>query len=317
MKAIRIKYILIVVLLLCLTRTQAQQDPQYTQYMYNMSVLNPAYATDDADAINLGGLYRAQWVGAVGGPTTGTFFMHTPLKKRIEVGMSIVHDEIGDVVKESNVFADVAYVLPLGEKQKLSFGIKAGATFFSTNFNGFVFTDNLPDQAFANNLSRTYPNIGVGTFYFGEKYYVGLSAPNLLRTKHLETQDGLTRTGVEEIHYFLTGGYVFDLNDQFKFKPAFMTKAVSGSPVSLDVTANFLYNNMLEMGVGYRVGDAVSGLVNFRITQNLRIGYAYDYTLSNLSRFNSGSHEIMVLFNLSKSGKNSAGNGYDKSPRFF
>jgi hypothetical protein len=96
-----------------------------------------------------------------------------------------------------------------------------------------------------------------------------------------------------------------------------MTKAVSGSPVSLDVTANFLYNNMLEMGVGYRVGDAVSGLVNFRITQNLRIGYAYDYTLSNLSRVNSGSHEIMILFNLSKTGKNSAGNGYDKSPRFF
>lgn len=312
-----LKYIIIAGALLSITKSQAQQDPQYTQYMYNMSVLNPAYATDEADQINLGGLYRAQWVGSVGGPTTGSLFIHTPLKKKIEVGMSIVHDEIGDVVKESNVYADVAYVLPISETKKLSFGIKAGATFFSTNFNGFVFTDNLPDQAFASNLSRTYPNIGVGSFYFGEKYYVGLSAPNMLRTKHLESRDGLTRTGVEEIHYFLTGGYVFDLNERVKFKPAFMAKGVSGSPLSVDVTANFLYNNMLEMGVGYRVGDALSGLVNFRITQNLRVGYAYDYTLSNLGRFNSGSHEIMVLFNLSKSGNNSAGNGYDKSPRFF
>ncbi|MEN9337667.1 MAG: hypothetical protein RLZZ500_2654 [Bacteroidota bacterium] len=317
MKRNVLKYVILAGMLLCARKSQAQQDPQYTQYMYNMSVVNPAYATDDEDLINLGGLYRAQWVGSVGGPTTGTFFAHMPLQKRMEAGMSIIHDQIGDVVKESNVFADFAYVLPVSETQKLSFGLKAGATFFSTNFNGFVYSDPLPDQAFASNLSRTYPNVGVGTFYFGDKYYLGLSAPNLLRTKHLESKDGLTRTGVEEVHYFLTGGYVFEINDRFKFKPAFMAKGVSGTPLSLDVTANVLYNNMLEMGVGYRMGDALSGLVNFRITQNLRIGYAYDYTLSNLGRFNSGSHEIMVLFNLSKSGSNSAGNGYDKSPRFF
>lgn len=291
-----------------------QQDPQYTQYMYNMSVLNPAYATDNPDVINFGALYRAQWVGSEGGPTTGTFFAHSPIAKKVEMGFSLIHDQIGDVVKQTNAFVDFAYVLKLNEKQKLSFGIKAGATFFSTNFNGFVYSDELPDPAFAENLSRVFPNVGVGTFYFGENYYLGLSSPNLLRTKHLERENGIIATGVEEIHYFFTGGYVFNLNDNLKFKPAFMSKVVTGAPMSLDLTGNFLINNVFEIGAGYRWDDSVSGLVNFKVSPSVRIGYAYDYTLSNLGRFNSGSHEIMILFDLNKKGSI---NGYDKSPRFF
>lgn len=291
-----------------------QQDPQYTQYMYNMSVLNPAYATDNPDVINFGALYRAQWVGSDGGPTTGTFFAHSPIAKKVEMGLSLIHDQIGDVVKQTNAFVDFAYVLKLNEKQKLSFGIKAGATFFSTNFNGFVYSDELPDPAFAENLSRVFPNVGVGTFYFGENYYLGLSSPNLLRTKHLERENGIIATGVEEIHYFFTGGYVFNLNDNLKFKPAFMSKVVTGAPMSLDLTGNFLINNVFEIGAGYRWDDSVSGLVNFKVSPSVRIGYAYDYTLSNLGRFNSGSHEIMILFDLNKKGSI---NGYDKSPRFF
>ncbi|HRZ32258.1 MAG TPA: type IX secretion system membrane protein PorP/SprF [Flavobacterium sp.] len=309
-----IKYKIHLIILLVTLVSNAQQDPQYTQYMYNMSVINPGYATDDAEVINFGALYRAQWVGSEGGPTTGTFFAHSPIAKKVEMGISVVHDEIGDVVKESNVFVDFAYVLNLNESNKLSFGIKGGATFYSTNFNGFIYSDELPDPAFAENLSKTFPNIGVGAFYFGENYYLGLSSPNLLKSKHLEKQDGVIATGVEEIHYFFTGGYVFNLNDNLKFKPAFMTKAVAGAPMSLDLTANFLINNVFELGAGYRWDDSVSGLVNFKITPSLRIGYAYDYTLSNLGKFNTGSHEIMLLFDLNKKGKT---NGYDKSPRFF
>jgi type IX secretion system PorP/SprF family membrane protein len=309
-----IKYKIHLVILLVTLVSNAQQDPQYTQYMYNMSVINPGYATDDAEVINFGALYRAQWVGSEGGPTTGTFFAHSPIAKKVEMGISVVHDEIGDVVKESNVYVDFAYVLNLNESNKLSFGIKGGATFFSTNFNGFIYSDELPDPAFAENLSKTFPNIGVGAFYFGENYYLGLSSPNLLKSKHLEKQDGVIVTGVEEIHYFLTGGYVFNFNDNLKFKPAFMTKAVAGAPMSLDLTANFLINNVFELGAGYRWDDSVSGLVNFKISPSLRIGYAYDYTLSNLGKFNTGSHEIMLLFDLNKKGK---ANGYDKSPRFF
>ncbi len=308
------KYLLLTWMGLISVQGYTQQDPQYTQYMYNMSVLNPAYATDNPDVINFGALYRAQWVGSEGGPTTGTFFAHSPIAKKVEMGFSLIHDQIGDVVKQTNAFVDFAYVLKLNEKQKLSFGIKAGATFFSTNFNGFVYSDELPDPAFAENLSRVFPNVGVGTFYFGENYYLGLSSPNLLRTKHLERENGIIATGVEEIHYFFTGGYVFNLNENLKFKPAFMSKVVTGAPMSLDLTGNFLINNVFEIGAGYRWDDSVSGLVNFKVSPSVRIGYAYDYTTSNLGRFNSGSHEIMILFDLNKKGSM---NGYDKSPRFF
>lgn len=307
-----LKYSTLIILLFTGFCTFSQQDAQYTQYMYNMSVINPGYATDDPNLINLGVLYRAQWVGSVGGPTTGSFFVHAPLGRRMEGGISVVHDQIGDVVKETNLYADFAYAIPINDNTKLSFGIKAGATFFSTDFNGFVYSDPLPDQAFENNLNKTFPNIGIGAFYFGEKFYIGLSAPNLLKSEHLDNDSGIVTSGTEEMHLFATGGYVFDINNSIKLKPAFMAKGVSGAPISLDITANVLLYDKFEIGVGYRLDDSVSGLFNIKVIESLRIGYAYDYTLSNLGRFNSGSHEIIVLFNIGKQG-----NGYDKSPRFF
>jgi type IX secretion system PorP/SprF family membrane protein len=310
-------YLIATVMLLSTVKLSAQQDPMFTHYMYNMSVINPAYATDNQDVLNLGGLYRAQWVGAVGGPTTGTFFAHKPVSKRVELGVSIVHDEIGDVVKESNMFIDFAYVIPVSESTKLSFGAKAGATFFDTNFNGFEYTDPQLDLAFQNNISKVFPNIGAGMYLFGENYYAGVSVPNLLMTKHLERQDGIIANGVEAMHFFLTGGYVFTFNgnDNFKLKPAFMAKAVSGAPLSIDFTTNVLINNQLELGLGYRHGDSVSGLASFYLSPTLRIGYSYDYTLTNLRNFNSGSHEVFLLFDVDF-GK-LTGKGYDKSPRFF
>jgi type IX secretion system PorP/SprF family membrane protein len=231
------------------------------------------------------------------------------------MGVSFINDAIGDVVNENNIYVDFAYVLPVSDKNKLSFGLKGGATFFNTNFSGFQFTDPDFDFAFENNINEVFPNIGVGTFFFGENYYLGLSAPNLLTTKHINSKNGIKTTGVEEIHYFFTGGYVFDLNSNLKFKPAFMTKAVSGAPLSVDVTTNFLINNKLELGAGYRFDDSVSGLVNFYVMPNLRVGYSYDYTLSNLGRYNSGTHEIFLLFDLDMSSLSSK--GFEKSPRFF
>ena len=163
------------------------------------------------------------------------------------------------------------------------------------------------------------PNVGAGTYLFGSNYYIGLSAPNLLTTKHLESQNGISTTGVEAIHYFMTGGYVFTFNgnDNLKLKPAFMAKGVAGAPLSLDVTANVLINNKFEGGIGYRLGDSVRGLASFYVTPTLRIGYSYDYTLTNLRNFNTGSHEVYVLFELGSSSDKNSGKGYDKSPRFF
>lgn len=309
------KILLLVQFFFFLTAAFAQQDPQYTQYMYNMSVVNPAYATGTESILNLGTLYRTQWVGAVGAPKTLTFFGHMPISKKVELGLSMVSDDIGDgAKKENNFFADFAYVLAFKNNHKLSLGLKAGFTSFQTNFNGFQFEsgDASTDLAFSENINMFKPNIGMGAYYFTNTYYVGLSIPNLLSTKHIEERNGINAFGSENSHFFFTGGYVFNLNPSFKFKPAFMSKFVKGAPATFDATANVLYNNKVEFGLAYRLDDAVSGLVNINVTPDIRVGYAYDYTLSNLGQFNSGTHEIFLLFDLNLMGK-----GYDKSPRFF
>ncbi|HEU4496648.1 MAG TPA: type IX secretion system membrane protein PorP/SprF [Flavobacterium sp.] len=309
------KLVFFIACIFILNKAEAQQDPQYTHYMYNMNVVNPAYATAAPSILNFGGLYRTQWVGAVGAPKTFTFFAHTPASDRIELGLSMVSDDIGDgAKKENNIYADFAYILQLNASHRLSLGIKAGVTLFETNFNGFELESGAAstDPAFRQNINSTFPNIGAGAFYFTDQYYLGLSAPNLLSTKHLEEADGISRFGSENIHVFFTGGFVFQLNKNLKLKPSFMAKAVAGAPAVADFSANALLYDKLEFGVSYRLGDAVSGLANFRVMPNLRIGYAYDYTVTNLGNFNSGTHEVFLLFDLNLMKK-----GYDKSPRFF
>ncbi|SHM67115.1 PorP/SprF family type IX secretion system membrane protein [Flavobacterium xinjiangense] len=306
------KRILIIIFLFFIIRVSAQQDAEYTQYMYNMNVLNPAYATGMQSMLDIGTVYRTQWVGAVGAPKTLSVFAHMPVNKKIEIGFSLISDDIGDgAKKENNFYVDFAYVLQLNDSQRLSLGLKAGATSIQTNFNGFKFESSSPDFAFEN-VNILKPNIGIGAYYFNDVYYVGLSAPNLLNSKHIEERSGISNYGSENVHVFFTGGYVFTLSDSFKLKPAFMSKFVQGAPIAVDVSANVLYNDKFELGAAYRVGDAISALMNVKVTPSVRVGYAYDYTISNLGQFNSGTHEIFVLFNLDLLGK-----GYDKSPRFF
>lgn len=293
----------------------AQQDPQYTQYMYNQSVINPAYATTDLGIINFGAIHRSQWASAEGAPKTFTFFAHTPINEKIEMGISVISDNIGDgVLKENNIYADFAYILKLNDKHKVSLGLKAGFTNLQTDFEGFRLPETQDDPAFNEDIQGNFPNIGVGAFYFTDDYYAGISAPNLLKSKHLEEENGINRIGAEEIHFFLTGGYVHELNPNLKLKPAVMAKAVKGSPIVLDVSMNVLFNERFEGGLAYRINDSFSGMFNVKATPYMRIGYAYDYTTSNLGDFNSGTHEILLLFDLDLLGLKK---GYDKSPRFF
>ncbi len=312
------KPIYIALLLLITAQGFAQQDPQYTQYMYNMSVINPAYTTNDLGILNFGTLYRSQWLNAVGAPKTLSFFMHAPLSKKIETGISFITDEIGDgVLKENNIYADFAYILKLNRDSNISLGLKAGFTNFETNFNGFRLpeTPNIEDdEAFNKNLNNTFLNIGIGAFYHAKNYYVGVSAPNLFPTKHLEDKEGISGLGAEAIHVYLTGGYVYELNYRFKIKPSTMIKAVSGAPLTFDASLNVLYNDKFELGASYRLDDAVSAMFNAKVLPAVRIGYAYDYTLSNIGDFSSGSHEIFILFDLDLLGLKK---GYDKSPRFY
>jgi len=307
-----INYLIFMSIILFSLKGMAQQDPLFTQYMYNMSVINPAYATDNPGMLNLGGIYRSQWVGIDGAPETFSFFAHTPVSERIELGISVIHDEIGGVQKENNITADFAYVLPLNESNKLSFGVKGGLTTFDSNLTGLE-TNQQNDPAFQN-INEVFPVFGVGAYWFGDNYYLGASAPNLFTSKHLENRQGLVKYGEENVHYYLTGGYVFDLSENFKLKPAFMARGVQGSPLSVDITANVLMFNRLEAGIGYRIDDSVTGLINFAVTPQIKVGYAYDRTTSNLGDYNDGSHEIMLLFDFDLFGLSK---GYDKSPRFF
>lgn len=296
----------------------SQQDPQYTQYMYNMSLVNPAYATDDLGVINFGGFHRSQWVGAVGGPTTFSAFAHVPFNTKVELGLSFVADDIGDgALRENNIYGDFAYKLQLNNTgHHLSLGLKAGVTLFDTNFEGFQLESGGAgtDVAFGPGESRTFPNIGVGAFYYTDTYYVGLSTPNVLSTKHLESSDGIERLGSEEIHIFLTGGYVYQLNETVLLKPSVLLRGVANAPFMVDVSMNALLYDRFELGLSYRIDDAVSAMVNFKITPELRVGYAYDYTVTNFGNYNSGSHEIFLLYDLDLMKLNK---GFNKSPRFF
>ena len=292
------------------TQIQAQQDPHYTQYMYNMNVINPAYA-GSKDALSLGLLYRQQWVNMEGAPKTVSLSGSSPVGKNVGVGLSVISDKIGPV-EENNVYGDFSYTLNLGGEHKLALGLKAGATFhkvglFSEIGNGFV-TD-AGDDAFAENTSNTFLNVGTGLFYYTNKYYVALSVPNMLKSTHLDYNG--RSFGTESLHYFITGGYVFDLNPNLKFKPSTMIKSAFGTPVSVDASANFLFNEKFEIGATYRLEDSFGAMVNYAITPSLRIGYAYDHVVSDLKVTTSSSHEVILLFDLNFSKKVS------QSPRFF
>ena len=288
----------------------AQQDPHYTQYMYNMNVVNPAYA-GSKENLSFGLLYRKQWVEIEDAPSTFSASGSMPVGKNVGIGLSVINDKIGPV-EETNTYADFSYTLNLGGEHKLAFGMKAGATFQKTGLFTEIGNGNVPDEndpAFSENTSNTYLNIGAGLFYYTNKYYVAFSVPNMLKSTHLDYNG--RKFGSETSHYFLTGGYVFQLTPNTKFKPSAMIKSAFDAPTSVDGSLNFLFNEKFEVGATYRLEDSFGAMVNFAITPNLRIGYAYDYIVSDLNVTTHASHEVMLLFDLNFPKKVS------QSPRYF
>ena len=309
------KQILLIVsiLMLTITSSYAQQDPQYTHYMYNMNVVNPAYA-GSRETLSIGLLGRTQWVGIDGAPKTITANIHAPVGRNLGLGLSIIADKIGPV-KEQNAYADISYTIDTSDEGRLSFGLKGGVTFFNAELTSLLLPDGTQgvDDLFANDGKGTFPNVGAGVYYHTDDFYLGFSIPNFLETPHFKDVAGssVNMVASEKMHAFLTAGYVFDLSDNVQFKPATILKAVPGSPLSIDLTGNFMINDTFELGLGYRFGDSIDALVSFLVTDDLRVGYAYDYTLTNLGDFNSGSHEIFLQYDVNLSKKNL------KSPRFF
>ena len=292
-------------IVLALFEARSQQDPQYTQYMYNMNVINPAYA-GSRENLSFGLLYRTQWTGLDGAPKTGTFFGHLPVGDKVGLGLSVISDEIGPV-RETNAYADFSYTLRLGGEHRLAFGVKAGATFHDLGLGGLDLIDEQDD--YFQNVSGATPNVGAGAFYYTDNYYLAVSVPNILSSVQLDAQG--TEYGTEERHYFVTGGYVFELSESAKLKPSFLVKSAFGSPTSFDVNLNALFWEKFEIGASYRLDDSFSGLVNFAVTPSIRLGYAYDAVNSDIKRYAPSSHEFMLLFDLNFPRKVS------RSPRYF
>jgi len=300
------KKLSIIAVLLLAFQMHGQQDPQYTQYMYNMNIINPAYA-GSRENLSFGLLYRTQWAEIDGAPQTGTFFGHSPIGNNLGLGLSVIADQIGPV-KETNVYADISYTLKLGGGHNLAFGVKAGATFHDIGLNTLDVIDQ-NDPFFDENINETTPNIGAGFFYYTDKYYLSLSVPNLLSSVHLDANG--FKIGSETQHYFLTGGYVFDLSPNTELKPSFMVKSSFDAPTSFDVNVNARFYKKFEIGASYRLDDSFSGLINFALTPSLRIGYAYDAVSSDIKAYAPASHEVMLLFDLNFPKRVS------RSPRYF
>ena len=298
--------VLVLVILFTVLSVKAQQDPQYTQYMYNTMSINPAYAGSRGH-FSMTALARTQWVGVDGAPDTQTFSVNTPIGySGIGVGLNIINDKLGPST-ETYFDANVSYTIRTSEEGQLAFGMRAGGRILNLDWSKGRFQT--PDAIFNNNLNNKFlPTIGAGVFFHKPKWYVGLSVPNFLRTQHYD--DFVEAVSAERMHYFAIAGYVFDLTENIKFKPAILSKIVSGAPLSLDVSANFLFNEKFSFGVAYRWDDAISAIVGFQISETLTLGYAYDLTTSNFNNYNSGSHEVMLTFNVLENKKL-------KSPRFF
>ncbi|MCB0465441.1 MAG: type IX secretion system membrane protein PorP/SprF [Aequorivita sp.] len=270
--------------------------------MYNTEVVNPAYA-GNREALSFGLLYRTQWVNfGEGRPNTGTFTVNSPVGTNMGLGLSVVNDRIGPAV-ETNFNIDYSYSINTSETAKLSFGLKAGFDILDVDFSKLNIYDANDPYFQSNNIdNKLQPQIGAGIYYNTEKFYAGLSVPNFLTTKHFDASSigntTIETTAAERMHYFLIAGYVFNLSDNLKFKPATLFKMVSGSPLQADVSANFLIYDKLTLGAAYRWSAAMSGLVGFQATNNIFIGFAYDYQTTEIETYSDGSYELMLRFEL-------------------
>ena len=302
------KIFISIILILLSIKAQSQQEPQYTQYMYNPTLVNPAYAGSKGYT-SIYGLYRAQWVGLDGAPQTINLSLNKPISaSNLGYGVSIVKDRIGPS-DETQFAIDLSYSLFFDNDYRLAFGIKTTANLLNVDYSKLN-QYNQGESILQNNITNRFsPNIGAGFYLYNKKGYFGASIPMLLDTKKY---NDLSNSGVNQrYHLYFIGGKVFNLNNDVKFKPAFISKIVSGSPFQLDLSGNFIFNDKFTIGASYRMSSSLSAMVGFQINDKLFIGYGYDRETTKLSGYNSGSHEIFLQFNLFENNKKI------ETPRFF
>lgn len=306
----RILYTSFVVLFLLFSlRSTAQQDPNFTQYMYNTMSINPAYA-GSRDVLSATLLHRSQWLGFDGAPTTQTLSVHSPIKDgKMGLGLNIINDKIG-VTKETDINAVYSYALEVSRFTKLSFGINAGVNLLNVDFNDLNQYDPL-DPEFNNIDNKISPQLGLGALLYNDQYFVGLSVPAIFRKDRFADSSNPDVEVRDRLHYFLTAGLVFDINPSLKFKPSILLRHVSGSPLLTELSSNFLINDKFTVGAAYRLNSAFSGLFAFQVNESILLGLAYDRETSTLTNYNDGSIEFFARFELFKKYKRMY------TPRFF
>lgn len=293
-----IKLAMVMVAIVFATDSWAQQAPMYTHYMYNTLVINPAYA-GSRDALTITALNRSQWVGVGNAPTTQTITLHTPLRNQnIGLGFAAMKDKIGPISNTSLV-GDFAYRMKVSKKAKLALGLSVGVSIFQANLSTLT-TDQQNDPAFQNNINNAVlPNVGFGIYYSRERFYVGVSAPSLLQNSFSidKRANANSLSESDQRHYSLIAGKVFNLSDNLAFKPTALVKITEAAPAQVDFTASFIIAQKLMLGAMFRSDDAVGALVGLNITEQLHIGYSYDWSYGfSSAKYNQGSHEIMLRY---------------------
>ncbi len=271
----------------------AQQEAMFTHYMDNTLGVNPAYA-GSRDALTITALHRSQWIGFEGAPRTQTLTVHSPVyTDAVNLGLSVSNDKIGPV-HSTAVYLDYAFRFKLTEKSKLALGLKVG--FDNFNFNLSMLKTGIGnDPAFMLNDGVFSPNFGFGIYYNRENFYAGLSTPKLLENDYAYSVS--ERLSVEKKHYYLIAGGIVPLSNEIKLKPTGYLKATQGAPLEVDLTANFLFYDRFLLGAMYRTGDAVGVLAGIYITEQLSVGYSFDWSFVNTtSKYNDGSHEIVLTY---------------------
>lgn len=304
-------YLLLGATLLVSGRVAAQQEPMVTQYLQNPLLLNPAYAGSN-DALTAVALSRLQWVGFKDAPRTHTLSIHSPIQDRnIGVGFTVINDNIGPI-SQTGLFADVSYRVNLTSVTSLRFGLRAGGNSFAARL-GDVQTTDAGDIAFSQNIAgRFLPNVGFGMYLSSTKFFAGLSLPRLL-TNSVEFNNAIQteRAYLESRHLFITAGGLFPLSPSLNIKPSVNFRYVGGAPLGVDINANFQYAEKIWFGLSYRVEDAIAGILQLQVNDQLKVGYSYDFNTSSLQKYNGGSHELMLSYDLIYRRSNI------KSPRYF
>ncbi len=272
----------------------AQQEPLFSQYMFNTLVINPAYAGSQ-ESMCITASARKQWIGMNGAPSTQTLSAHSPIKnERIGLGLILINDMIG-VTHQYSANAIYSYKILFDKNRRLSFGLQAGFYQFSTNLSSLATKDANDNSFYSDIKSRIIPSFGTGIYYSSSQSYIGFSVPYLVNNI---LRDNSTALGLlQKRHYLITGGIVIGISPSLKIKPSMLIKGTQGVPLQFDVNANFIIKEVLWLGLSYRSKTSYNFLVQVQLNDQLRVGYSYDLPLNQLKGLVKGSHEIVVTYN--------------------